>query len=102
MNRKKKLSLAATAKVLTKQDKNKISDSRIGIKLSDETCYKVSAAFTSLIGVSVIVKNIKNKEEIEYTSLTKAAEAIGISRTAVKKVFDSEKVLKKTYYIRKK
>lgn len=34
---RKNLSLAATGRILTEEDKNKISNSRQGIKLSDET-----------------------------------------------------------------
>jgi group I intron endonuclease len=82
---RKNLSLAATGRILTKEAKKKISSSRQGIKLSDVTRAKLSAAATTLIGVPVIVKNLITLEVIEYTSLTEAALAIGVSRTAVKK-----------------
>ena len=75
---------------------------RLGVKASDLTRAKLSAATTTLIGIPVVVKNIKTNEETEYVNLTEAAKAIGVSRTAVKKSLDLEKVLKKTYYIRKK
>lgn len=91
------LSLAATGRILTEQDKKKISSSRQQIKLSDETRAKLSAAAVSLIGVPVIVKNLITLEEIEYTSLTEAAKAIGVSRTAVKKALLTEKPIKKIY-----
>lgn len=96
------LSLAAIGRTLTKEDKIKISNSRQGIKLSDETRAKISATIASLIGVPVIVKNISTNEEIEYVSLTEAAKAIGVSRTAVKKALISEKPLKKIYYVARK
>jgi group I intron endonuclease len=75
---------------------------RLGVKASDVTRAKLSAATTALIGIPVVVKNINTNEEMEYVNLTEAAKAIGVSRTAVKKSLDLEKVLKKTYYIRKK
>lgn len=94
---RKNLSLAATGRILTEEDKKKISSSRQGIKLSDETRAKLSATAISLIGVPVIVKNLITLEEIEYTSLTEAAKAIGVSRTAVKKALITEKPIKKIY-----
>ena len=63
---------------------------------------RISAATTSQIGIPVVVKNINTNEETEYINLTEAAKAIGVSRTAVKKALDLEKVLKKTYSIRNK
>jgi group I intron endonuclease len=94
---RKNLALAATGRILTEEDKNKISNSRKGIKLSDETRAKISAAAISLNGVPVIVKNLTTLEVIEYTNLTEAAKAIGVSRTAVKKAVITEKPLKKIY-----
>ena len=96
---KNNLSLAATGRILTEGDKNKISKSRRGIKLSEETRAKISATATSLIGIPVIVKNINTNEETKYISLTEAAKAIGVSRTAVKKALYSKKVLKNTFYV---
>jgi len=93
------LSLAATGRILTEEDKKKISNSRQGIKFSDETRGKISATITLLRGVPVIVKNINTNEEIEYYSLTLAAKAIGVSRTAVRKALTSEKPLAKLYFV---
>lgn len=86
---KNNLSLAATGIILTESDKNKISIARKGIKLSDETRAKISTATIALIGVSVIVKDVNSNTELEYASLTDAAKAIGVSRTAVKKALDT-------------
>lgn len=94
---RKNLSLAATGRILTEEDKKKISSSRQGINLSEETRAKISAAAILLIGVPVIVKNLITLEEIEYTNLTEAAKAIGVSRTAVKKALTTEKPIKKIY-----
>ena len=79
------MSLSAKGRVLTDSYKKKISDSRLGSKLSNETRAKISATTAPLIGVPVIVKNINTNVEIEYINLTEAAKAIGVSRTAVKK-----------------
>lgn len=99
---RKNLSLAATGRILTEEDKDKISKKRTGIKLLEETKAKISRATTSLIGISVLVKNINTQVEIEYKSLTEAAKAINVSRTAVAKALSSGKVLKKLYIVTKK
>jgi group I intron endonuclease len=99
---RKNLSLAAIGRILSEEDKNKISNKRLGIKLSEETKSKISVATISLIGVSVVVKNINTQVETEYKSLTEAAEAIGVSRTAVSKGLSSGKPIKKNYIITKK
>ena len=91
--------LSATERIFSEIDKKKISDSRLGIKLSCETRAKISAATTSLIGVPVTVKNINTNLEVEYINLTEAAKAIGVSRTAVKKALSSGRILKKLYYV---
>jgi len=38
-------------------------------------------------------------EEIEYINLTEAAEAIGVSRTSIKKALDSGKLIQKLYHV---
>jgi len=96
---RKNLSLAATGRILTESDKIKISIARKGIKLSDETRAKISAATIALIGVPVTVKNVNTNEELEYASLTDAAKAIGVSRTAVRKALDTGRTVKKQYIV---
>ena len=64
-----------------------------------ETRAKLSAATTLIKGVSVVVKNVNTYEEILYPTLTAAAVALGVSRTAVKKAADSGNTLKKMYII---
>lgn len=58
---------------------------RLGKKVSNESRAKISAAQTALIGMGVVVKNINTNEEIEYLSLTDAAKALSVSRTAFQK-----------------
>jgi len=93
------LSLAATGRILTESDKTKISIARSGIKLSDETRARISASTIALIGVSVIVKNVKTDAELHYASLTDAAKAIGVSRTAVRKALDTGRTVKGQYVV---
>jgi len=99
---RKNLSLAATGRILSKEDKDIISDKRSGIKLSEETKLKISGAAISLRGIAVVVKNINTQEETEYLSLTEAAKAIGVSRTAISKASSSGKLLIKNYIVTKK
>ena len=99
---RKNLSLAATGRILSETDKDKISKKRIGIKLSEETKTKISESTIALIGVSVLVKNIETHTEIEYKTLTEAAKAIGVSRTAVSKASNSGKALKELYIVTRK
>lgn len=93
------LSLAATGRILTESDKTKISIARRGIKLSDETRARISVATIALIGVSVTVKNVKTDTELHYASLTDAAKAIGVSRTAVRKALDTGRTVKGQYLV---
>lgn len=92
------LSLAATGRILTEKDKIKISDSRKGIKLSDETRANMKAARIFLVGVPVTVKNLTTLEVKEYTNITEAAAAIGVSRTAVNKALKTGRPVNKIYY----
>ena len=94
--------IAETAKgrILSKEVRAKISEARRGIKLSNQTRAKISAFRTTKNGVAVEVTNIISSEIKQYATLTLAALALGVSRTAVKKSMDSGKVLKKTYLIK--
>jgi hypothetical protein len=93
------LSLAATGRILTESDKTKISIARSGIKLSDETRARFSAATIALIGVSVTVKNVKTDTVLDYVTLTDAAKAIGVSRTAVRKALYTGRTVKGQYLV---
>ena len=62
----------------------------------------MSTIITAKLGVSVEVTNIITNEIIEYTTLTSAALALGVSRTAVKKAINSGRILKKFYIIKSK
>jgi group I intron endonuclease len=96
---KKNLSLAATGRILTEEDRKKISQARKGIKLSDETRYKISTAAVLLRGIPVLVKNVNTSDQQEFASLTDAALAIGVSRTAVKKYLDTGKLIQGQYIV---
>lgn len=93
------MSLAATGRVLTDEDKKKLSDGRKGIVLTAETRAKISAAAVSLRGVGVLVKNNDTKVVQEFASLTEAAKHIGVSRPAVKKYVDTGKLIQGIYLV---
>lgn len=93
------ISLAATGRKFTEWDKTKISITRTAIKLSDETRTRISAATIAIIGVSVIVKDVKTDTELHYASLTDADKAIGVSRTAVRKALDTGRTVKGQYLV---
>lgn len=99
---KSKLSLAASSRVLTELEKEKLSNIRLGKKLSEITRKRISESITSQIGVSVIVKDLETQTEKSFDSLTRAAEYLGVSRTAVKKCCDQNSILKKKYEIKLK
>jgi group I intron endonuclease len=90
---------AAKGRVLSKEIRTKISVARLGIKLSNETRAKLSAITTVKKGIAVKVTNIVSGEINQYATLTLAALALGVSRTAVKKAMVLGTVLKKTYVI---
>jgi group I intron endonuclease len=91
---------AAKGRILPKEIRTKISLAKIGTKLSNETRVKLSAIVTEKIGIGVKVTNIITNDIKEYATLTSAALALGVSRTAVKKAMVSGKVLKKIYIIK--
>lgn len=95
-----KLAKAATGRILPKEVRVKISEARTGIKLSEETRAKLSAIGARRKGVSVEVTNIISGETKQYITLTLAALALNVSRTAIKKTIDSGRILKNTYLIK--
>jgi group I intron endonuclease len=95
-----KLSAAATGRVLSEEARAKISAARRGIKLSIETRAKMSAATTAIHGVAVEVTNIKTGDIVQYSTMTSAGAALGVSRTAIKKVIDSGKIFRDNYTIK--
>jgi group I intron endonuclease len=96
---RKNLSLAATGRILTEETRKKLSEIRKDLKLSTETRTKISEAAKALRGVKVLVKNTDTKEELEFASLTDAAKAIGVSRTAVRKSIDIGRPIQKKYIV---
>jgi group I intron endonuclease len=97
-----KIAIAATGRVLSEETKAKISAARKGIKLSDETRAKLSAATAAIHGVSIEVTNIKTGEIEEFSTMTAAGAALGVSRTAIKKASVSGNILRKSYIIKLK
>ena len=82
-----------------KRLEKKISEARKDIKLSAETRTKISEVAKALRGVKVIVKNVDTKETLEFVSLTDAAKAISVSRTAVRKSIDTGRPVQNKYIV---
>lgn len=94
------LSEAVKGRILPEEVRIKISNARIGIKLSNKTKAKLSLIATKREGISVLITNIISGEIQEYATLTLAAKALNVSRTAIKKFMDSGSILKKTYIVK--
>lgn len=93
------LALAAIGRVLTKEERWKISQARKGIKLSHQTRVKISETAKSMRGITVLVKNINTSEVFEFASLTDASSTLGVSRTAIRKYLDTGKFLRGQYLV---
>lgn len=98
---RKNLSKSATGRILSSEDRLKISISRKNYLISPETRRKISYTVTSLIGISVSIKNINNNITTNFKSLAEASKFIGVTRTSVKKALLSGKLIKNCYYVNK-
>jgi group I intron endonuclease len=96
------LTKAATNRILDNEVRAKISLTRKGIKLSEETKMKLSVIAIEREGVAIYVTNILTNEVKEYVTITLASKSLGISRTAIRNSLISGKPLKKTYIIKLK
>ena len=81
------------------KDKIKISSKRKGIQLSDITRKKISLSSAVIRGIKIEVENVNTNEKYEFQTLTDAAKYLGVSRPAIKKALDNEKLIKKQYKI---
>jgi hypothetical protein len=52
--------------------------------------------------ISIVVENIKTLEKSEYISLTEAGKVLGVSRATVSQALLNNRLIKKTYSIKKK
>ena len=94
------LSKAASGRILSSELRKKLSEQREGIKLSSATRIKISKAAVALRGVTVSVKDLETSVTTEYASLTEAAVALNVSRTAVRKSVDLGRLILKRYSVR--
>lgn len=94
------LSKAATGRILSPELRKKLSEQREGIKLSSITRVKFSKAAVVLRGVTVLVKDLETSVTTEYASLTEAAIALNVSRTAVRKSVDLGRLIRNRYLVR--
>lgn len=73
--------------------------------LSDEVKIRKALATknaTASRKVSIIVEDINTKEKLEFTSLTEAGKALGITKGAVSQALLNNKILSKTYSVKRK
>jgi len=96
----------------------KIAGSSLGYKHTPESLAKMrdfvlseevrerkalaTANATASRRISVIVENIKTNEKSEYISLVEVGKALGVSRAAVSQALLSNRLIKKTYSIKRK
>ncbi len=93
-NTKKNLALAASKRVITLDERKKISLSRLGKMMPLATRLKISNSSNQLRGVAIDVHDTKSNTSKQFPSLTAAAENIKVSRTAVKKALLSSNLIK--------
>ena len=103
--------------VLTELEKKRLSEVRLGHKLSDVTRSKISEKITAQIGIPVLwdpssqinefiweervrVKDLETNLEKSFNNLTEAASYLNVSRKTVKKCLDKNSLLKKRYEIK--
>lgn len=98
---KNNLSKAASNRILSELEKKKLSQIRLGVKLSEVTRKKITETVTSKIGVPVIVKDLETGSEKPFNSLTQAAEYLNVTRTAISKCLLKKSILKNRYEINK-
>jgi group I intron endonuclease len=96
------LAASATGRVLSEDTKAKISAARSGKKLSAETRAKLSVATAAIHGVAVEVTNIKTGVTEQFSTMTNAAASLGVSRTTVKNIIRTGKILRGSYSIKLK
>ena len=98
---RKNLALAASKRVLTLDEKNKISLSRLGKVMPLTTRIKISNTSNQLRGLAVNVHDTLDNISKGFPSLTVAAEYIKVSRTAIKKALLSSKLIQNRWTISK-
>jgi group I intron endonuclease len=78
----------------------RLSNSRMGMVLSEETRAKISTLLKGVGGIKVWVTNIETEEKLEYESLTEAALAVGVkSNHTIKKYLNSGELIQGKYFI---
>lgn len=94
-----KLAAAAKGRILSDKVKAKISAARLGIKLSAETRAKLSLASSLNVGKPVIVVNTVTQVSQRYSTMTEAAVALNVTRTAIAKAIKSGKKIQKIFEV---
>ena len=76
---RKNLSEAARGRILSPELRKELSEIRKGIKLTNETRSRISQAAIKLRGVKICVKDTETFQVLNYSNLTEAAKALGVS-----------------------
>jgi len=97
---KKGLNNPNFGKTHSEETKAKIREGRLGKSFLSEA---TKARISKDSGTAVKVLDLKTKENFEFTSITKAAEFIGVSQPALSVRFKTPKsfVVKKRYHVEK-
>ena len=91
---KTNLSLAASNRILSTQEKENLSKARLGKRIPLKTRQKIAYTASKLRGVPVQVKDIELNTIQDYATLSEAAKALNVSRPAIKKAVVTNKILK--------
>lgn len=95
------LSKAAGERILTEKEKTKIALSRIGKNMPALIRKKVSDTAKQQWGNPVEVKDTFTNQISNYPSLTEAANVLNVSRTAVRKALEENRLLKNKWLVRR-
>jgi len=84
----------------TQESLEKIRDFILSDEVRDRKALSTENA-TAARRISIVVENIKTKVKQEYSSLTEAGYALGVSKSSVSQALINDRLLKKTYRISK-
>jgi len=97
------LSSIHTAKEVSKETRNKLSLATTNFRknnpLSAESLINITMKTTQREGVSVKLVNTQTNEILEFDTLTKTAEYLGIKRQAVRNAINRKSLVKNLYRI---
>lgn len=103
---KDKLSLVHSGKEVSQETRDKLSlataNYRKNNPLSPEALANITAKTTEREGVAVTLLNTQTNEELEFPTLTKAGEYLGIKRQAIRNAIKRKSLVKGLYRVSEK